>query len=164
MKKSEFREVINASTEKVWEVLFKQYGAIHIHNPGMIASSYMGDSTEGAVDVVRLCEFSEKLRLEEVITRVDAHKSFRVVATTHNLPLMKHLSATYELTTIDAGTTEVKMTSYNSTAPRFMIHLVKGPMAKALRKHLFGLKYYIETGKTVNAENYNAVFKDYYYN
>ncbi len=164
MKKSEFTEVINASTEKIWKVLFTQYGDIHVHNPGMIASNYVDGNTEGALNSVRHCKFSDKLSLDEVITRVDTHKSFRVVVTTHNLPLLKHMSATYELISLGANTTEVKMTSYNSTAPGFMIHLVKGPMAKALRKHLFGLKYYIETGKTVNAENYKAVFKDYYYN
>ncbi len=35
MSKSEFKTVINASKEKTWEVLFQQYGDIHIHNPTM---------------------------------------------------------------------------------------------------------------------------------
>jgi hypothetical protein len=164
MKKSEFREVINASKEKTWEVLFNQYGDIHVHNPGIVASNYVGDATKGELNSVRHCKFSDKLSLDEVITEVEENKSFRVVVTNHNLPLLKQMSAAYELTSIGTDKTEVKMTSYNATSPVFMIHLVKGPMAKALRKHLFGLKYYIETGKTVNAENYKAVFKEYYYN
>ncbi|MBL4761069.1 MAG: hypothetical protein JKY93_00040 [Gammaproteobacteria bacterium] len=60
--------------------------------------------------------------------------------------------------------TEIKMTSLNSFSPGFMKYLMGGQMKKSIEKHLFGMKYYIETGKTVNAENYKAVFKDYYYN
>ena len=161
MKISEFKEVINASKAKTWDVLFNQYGDIHVHNPGMIASNYVGNATKGELNSVRHCKFNEKLSLDEVITEVEENKSFRVVVTNHNLPLLKQMSATYELTAIGDDKTEVKMTSYNSTSPGFMIHLVKGPMGKALRKHLFGLKYYIETGKTVDAENYAAVFKSY---
>jgi predicted nucleic acid-binding Zn finger protein len=38
---------------------------------------------------------------------------------------------------------------------------MKGQLGKGLNKHLFGLKYYIETGKTVNLDNYSEVFKNY---
>jgi len=161
MKISEFREVINASKEKTWDVLFNQYGDIHVHNPGIVASNYVGNATKGELNCVRHCQFSEKLSLDEIITEVDEHNSFRVVVTNHNLPLLKQMSARYELTSIGADKTEVKMISYNATSPSFMIHLVKGPMAKALRKHLFGLKYFLETGKTVTPENYTSVFKNY---
>lgn len=71
------------------------------------------------------------------------------------------MSAVYELSSIEAGKTEVKMTSYVSTSPGFMIYLMKGQLGKGLEKHLFGLKYYLETGKTVNSDNYAKVFKSY---
>lgn len=162
MKISEFKEVINASKEQVWNVLFNDFGNIHTHNPGIVASNYVDkNSKKGELNCVRYCQFNDKLSLEEIITEVDENNSFRVVVTTHNLPLLKHMSATYKLTSIAEGKTEVKMTSYNSTSPSFMIHLVKGQMRKGLRKHLFGLKYYIETGKTVDAKNYATVFKNY---
>ena len=161
MKKSEFTEVINASKEKTWDVLFNQYGDVHVHNPGIITSNYLDNATKGELNCVRHCQFDEKLGLDEVITEVEENNSFRVVVTNHNLPLLKQMSATYHLTAFGDEKTEVKMTTYNSTSPSFMIHLVKGAMAKALRKHLFGLKYYIETGKTVTSKNYAAVFKSY---
>ena len=53
---------------KIWEVLFNEYGDIHIHNPGMIASNYMGDATKGALNSARHVNFNEKLWLEETIT------------------------------------------------------------------------------------------------
>jgi len=50
MNKSEFTEVISAPVEKTWEVLFRQYGDIHVHNPTMISSNYMNSASTGAVD------------------------------------------------------------------------------------------------------------------
>ncbi len=161
MTESEFKVVINASIEQAWEVLFGQYGDIHIHNPTMIASNYIGNATEGGLNCSRYCQFDEKLHLEEKITEVTEGKSFKVEAYDHNLPLLKAMSAVYELSSIEADKTEVKMTSYVSTSPGFMIYLMKGQLGKGLEKHLFGLKYYLETGKTVNSDNYAKVFKSY---
>jgi len=161
MNKSEFKQVINASKEKTWEVLFNQYGDIHIHNPGMPTSKYMGNSTKGELNCSRHVTFNDKLFLEETITEVNDTNSFKVVANNHNLPLMKEMSAIYELKSIGNNKTEVKMTSIATTSPGFMMFLVKGQLGKGLKKHLFGLKYYLETGKTVNMANYSEVYKNY---
>lgn len=161
MSKSVFKEVIHASKEKTWEVLFNQYGAIHIHNPGMPTSKYIGDATKGELNVSRYVTFNEKLFLEETITEVDEYNRFKVEAYKHNLPLLKDMSAIYELTAIGKDKTEVKMTSFATSSPGFMIYLMKGQLGKGLKQHLFGLKYYIETGKTVNKDNYSAIFKSY---
>ena len=42
-----------------------------------------------------------------------------------------------------------------------MIYLMRSQLRKSLAKHIFSLKYYIETGKTVNMENYAEVYKNY---
>ena len=118
MNQSELNETINASTEKVWEVLFSQYGDIQIHNPTMTASSYMHGASEGASDVVRHCEFGKKLYLDEQITDVDEHKSFRVEVVEHNLPFVRDMSATYELSSTDDETTELRMVSSQLVRPR----------------------------------------------
>jgi len=162
MNKSELREVIAASKEDTWEVLFNQYGEIHIHNPLMLSSSYMHGSSRGELGCERHCKFDEKLYLNEKITEVD-EKNYRlkIVATEHNLPFFKEMSAVYELSSVGTGMTEVKMTSYNTTSPRFMIYLMRGTQVKTLAKHLFGMKYYIETGKTVDNHNYSKIYKNY---
>lgn len=159
MNKSEFREVVNASKEKTWEVLFNQYGDIHIHNPTMQSSSYMHNASKGELDCVRHCEFTDKLFLDEKITEVKENDSLTIVVTEHNLPFVKEMSASYELTSIGNEKTEVKMTSNNSFSPGFMKYLMRGQMSKSIDKHLFGMKYYIETGKTVNKDNYSKIFK-----
>ena len=161
MNKSELREVVNASKEKTWEVLFSQYGDIHIHNPTMTSSNYMHNGSRGELNSMRHVKFSDKLWLKEKISEVNESNSFTVVATEHNLPFLNEMSAIYELSSLENDMTEVKMTSFNSTSPGFMIYLMRGRLRKNLVKHLFGLKYYIETGKTVNMDNYSEVYKNY---
>lgn len=162
MNKTEFKEVVNASKEKTWDVLFYQYGDIHVHNPTMQSSNYMNNATKGELNCVRHTEFTDKLYLDEMITEVNGNDSFTIVVTEHNLPFVKEMSATYEVSAIENDRTEIKMTSFNSFSPGFMKYLMKGQLKKPIFKHLFGMKYYIETGKTVNKENYSSVFKEYY--
>lgn len=161
MNKTEFKEVVNASKEKVWEVLFNQYGDIHVHNPTMKSSNYMHNATKGELNCVRHCKFTDKLNLDEKITKVNENDSFTVVVTKHNLPFVKEMSATYELASIGDEMTEIRMTSLNSFSPGFMKYLMKGQMSKSIVKHLFGMKYYLETGKTVDKGNYSEVVKNY---
>ncbi len=161
MSKSEFTEVINASKEKVWDVLFNEYGDIHVHNPGMIASHYMNNGTKGELNSKRHVNFSEKLWLDETITEAEEFKRVKMVADDHNLPMMKDMSATYELTPLGNDKTELKMTSVATSSPGFMMYLMKGQLAKGLVQHLFGMKYYIETGKTLSKEKFSEVIKNY---
>ncbi len=154
MKTSEIKEIVNAPLDKTWNVLFTQYGDIHVHNPNMIASEYMNNATEGEVNCVRSCKFDDKLYLEEKITEVHDKSMIKLEMTKSNLPFIKEIQAEYEVVRLDGNKTEVKMTSHISTSPGFMVHLMSGPMKKALSKHLFGMKYYIETGKTVSKEKY----------
>jgi len=42
-----------------------------------------------------------------------------------------------------------------------MIYLMRGQLGASLRKHLFGMRYYIETGKTVSMDDYDEVFSGY---
>jgi len=136
-------------------------GDIHVHNPTMVTSHYLRDGTKGALNVVRHCKFSEKLFLDEEITEVNGTNSFTIDVIAHNLPLVKDMSAIYELTAVGDAKTELKMSSLNSFSPNFMKYMMHGQMAKSLRKHLFGLKYYAETGKVVTSDTYANIRKTY---
>jgi len=161
VNQSELKVEIGVSREQVWEVLFRQYGDIHVHNPTMVSSRYMADASIGELHSARHVKFNDKLYLEEEISEVDELESFTVVATDHNLPFLTEMSATYELSSISDDVTRVTMTSRNATSPGFMIYLMRGRLRKSLAKHLFGLKYYLETGQTVGGENYSRIFKSY---
>ena len=162
MNKSVYKMIIKAPLEDTWEVLFNQYGDIHIHNPTMITSNYMDGATKGELNCVRHCKFSEKLCMNEKITEVNEQENLTIVVTEHNLPFVKEMSATYSVLSIASNETALEMTSYNSFSPGFMKYLMRGQLAKSLAKHLFGMKYYIETGKIVDKKNYSRIYRDYH--
>lgn len=161
MNQSELNETVNASPADVWEVLFGQYGDIHVHNPTMQASSYLNGASRGAMDVVRHCDFTDKLWLDEQIVEFDEGKSVRIVVLDHNLPFVNDMSATYELIPIAEDVTRIKMVSSNSFSPGFVKYVMRGQMRKNVAKHLFGMKYYIETGKIVGKDNYSQIRRSY---
>ena len=101
MNKSEQILQINASVEQVWNVLFNQYGEIHIHNPTMVSSNYLNNAVKGDLNVVRHCMFSDKLFLDEKIVDYKKNESVTMEALKHNFPMFKHLSATYEIKAIE---------------------------------------------------------------
>ena len=159
MNRSELNETVNATPEAVWEVLFEQYGDIHVHNPTMQASNYLNGATEGALDVVRHCDFTDKLWLDEQIVEVDEGKSVRIAVLDHNLPFVNDMSATYELIPLADDVTRIMMVSTNSFSPGFMKYVMRGQLRKNVAKHLFGMRYYIETGNTVDPDNYSQIHK-----
>lgn len=161
MSSNELKIVINGSVDKVWQVLFEQYGDIHIHNPTMPSSYYLDDATKGGLNVARHCKFNEKLYVDEKIVGFDVNKSVSIEVTQHNLPMIKTMTASYQLHSLANDKTEVTMTTNNQFSPSFMKYLMRGQLAKALQKHLFGMKYFIETGKTVSMEDYKEVYGSY---
>jgi hypothetical protein len=161
MNRSEFNEVIDAPKERVWDVLFNQYGDIHIHNPTMVTSNYLHHGTKGELNAVRHCTFSDKLFLDEKITEVKGTDSFKIVVVAHNLPFVKDMSAVYKVMAVGDEKTELTMISFNSFSPDFMKYLMRGQMAKSLLKHLFSLKYFVETGKVVTKDDYAQVRKNF---
>lgn len=161
MNCTELHEVIHASQERVWEVLFHQYGDIHIHNPTMVASNYMEGGTQGELHSVRHCRFNEKLFVNEKIVEMHGTDSFKIEVITHNLPFLQEMSAIYEVVAVGDNKTALKMISCNSFKPDFMKFLMRGQLAKSLRKHLFGLKHYAETGGIVTADNYAKLHKEH---
>jgi hypothetical protein len=161
MNESVLKETINASRERIWEVLFNQYGDVYIHNPTMPTSNYMHQASKGELNCFRHCMFNDKLFVDEKITKAKENESVTMVVTKHNLPFLKDMSATYELSIIGKDITEVKMTSLNSFSPGFMKYLMRKKLSKAVATHLFGMKYYIETGKTVDKNNYSKIFKSH---
>ncbi|MGX9353735.1 SRPBCC family protein [Roseobacteraceae bacterium S113] len=161
MNRTVFNEVIHASKDLVWDVLFHQYGDIHIHNPTMVTSNYLNGGTKGEQNAVRHCKFSDKLFLDEQIVEVNGSDSFRIEVIAHNLPFVAEMAAIYEVTEIGPEETEVSMTSFNSFSPNFMRYMMRGQMARSLRKHLFGMKHYAETGESVTADNYASLHKQF---
>ena len=161
LKSFTLKEVVEAPKAKVWEVLFTQFGEVHTHNPNLDSSHFMGQHSEGALGCKRHCSIDGKTFVEEKISKVEGSDSFELTVTDSNFPMVKEMKARYEVHELSATKTEVELTFLISTAPSFMVHIMKGQMKKLINKYLIGLKYYLETGKEVSKDNFSTIAKAY---
>ncbi len=74
---------------------------------------------------------------------------------------MDKAKATIDLKAINGSQTNVTFTMNFTSKPAFMAPLMKGMMAKMLKKMLVGLKYHLETDQLVNKSNINGIMKGY---
>ncbi len=160
MKSIELKQVVNATNEKVWNALFNAYGDIYLHNPGIVKSFNMNDATIGALGCSRHCDFVGGMFVEEEITQVKENENFTVTVTNSSYPpAVKKMYAVYEITSLGDDKTEVKMTLNILTDPEMIAAGIAEQMKEPLGFHLIGLKYNIETGKTVTMENFPNIMQ-----
>ncbi len=153
-------EHINASKPKVWEALFDRFGDIQVFNPNITSSNYLvGES--GNLGTERYCQLDSKTYVKEKITNVNGTDSFTIDIYDGNLPMMEKMIAVVDVYEKDKNETEVKFTFSYSTSPGFMAPLMKSPMKSRMSKLLIGLKYHLETGKTLQETSFKSIYKDY---
>lgn len=151
---------VNASREKVWDILYTKFGDVVLYNPSLVGSHFT-TKTSGEVGCERECRLDAKTFIRERITKADQLNTFTIDITGGNMPMVKTMQVDVELSAApDKGTT-VTILANISTKPAFMAALMKGMFKKKLSDMLIGLKYYIETGKPVSKKTFSPVFKSY---
>ena len=151
---------INGSKDKVWQALYERFGETAIFNPNIISSEYIkGDS--GKLGCERECYLDSKTYVKEKIVEVESTDSFSVDIYETNMPMMKTMIVRFDLFEVSKTNTNVSMTFNYNTSPSFMAAIMKIPMKSKLGKLLIGLKYFIETGKTMQDSDFRSIFKTY---
>ncbi|MCK6609273.1 MAG: SRPBCC family protein [Bacteroidia bacterium] len=153
--------LINASREKVWDILFNRFGQTHLYNPN-IMGSHDTTSNQGEVGCERQCNIDKKTFIREKVIGVEEYNLIVIDTIGGNMPLVKHMQIKIKLEELSPSKTKVNMEAEYNTKPAFMAVLVRSMFKKMLTSVLIGLKYYLETGKTVSKENYKVISKEYY--
>jgi hypothetical protein len=151
---------VNASKEKVWDILFNRFGEVNNFNP-LIEGSHHSQGAKGEVGCERVCDLDAKNSIHEKIVAARGNESFDVDIIKGGLPMMDKAKATIDLKTISDSRTNVTFTMNFTSKPAFMAPLMKGMMAKMLKKMLVGLKYHLETDQLVTKSNINSIIKGY---
>lgn len=155
MNKIEKKLSINASNERVWDVI-ADLGGIQNYNPGVKKSYYNTDikSGEGAG---RICEFYPMGKVDEKATQWNEGKSYSLhIKPVEKLPFFKEGFAHFSLSSSNNGGTEVSIDfEYNVTGGpiawtmnKFML---RNNFDKAFEGILKGLKKHIEEGVIIES-------------
>jgi alpha-galactosidase len=108
-----------------------------------------------------VCDLDAKNSIHEKIVAARGNESFDVDIIKGGLPMMDKAKATFDLKAINGSQTNVTFTMKFTSKPAFMAPLMKGMMAKMLKKMLVGLKYHLETDQLVTKGNINSIMKGY---
>ncbi len=142
---------INATTEKVWEVL-ADFGGIYRWNPGVRHSYSTSESSHGLL-ATRHCELlTGDDYLDEQILEWRDGESFKVDIYETNLPLHRNV-VDFSIEADGSGTIVTVAPDYAlkyGLLGRLLNQIVVGPkFKKGMEDLLAGLKYHIETGEVV---------------
>lgn len=143
---------INASADKVWDILGPQYGqvsdwisAVHVSKERKSVGAPRHAPVSG-----RVCE-TDLGPFKETVTRYDAgNRSLAYTAQGDKMPFfVKQMSNAWQITPLDDHNAKVEMCLEVSILPVF--NLVMGPMMRMqmggiLKNAVEELKYYAETG------------------
>lgn len=151
---------VNASNAKVWEALYTNFGNIHLFNP-QLDGSHFTKGDVGEVGCERECQLDSKTYVRERITKAEDQKSFTVDIYDGNMPMVDKVEVDFILIPINPNKTRVGYIAKFSTKPAFMGSLMKAPFNKKFKSILIGLKYYLETGKTVSKSTYKPIYKQF---
>ncbi len=151
---------INTLKERVWEVLFTRFGEAYLYNPSLIGSHFVTGG-KGEVGCERQCSLDDKTKVVERITSAVDQKKFTVNIIGGNMPMNDEMIVELELIEITSSRTKVLLTARYNSKPAFMAPIMKGMMKSKFDDMLIGLKYYLETGKTVSKKSYKPVLKIY---
>ena len=162
---TKFRKVtididVNASKEQAWDLLFNRFGEVNNFNP-LIEGSQHSQGAKGEVGCERVCDLDAKNSVHEKIVAARGNESFDIDIIKGGLPMMDEAKATIDLKAISGSQTNVTFTMNFTSKPAFMAPLMKGMMAKMLKKMLVGLKYHLETDQLVTKSNINGIMKGY---
>ena len=151
---------INATKDKVWEVLFNEFGNVNNFNPLIEGSRPVGDIV-GEVGAERTCDLNSSSQVHERISAVRGTDSFDVEILDGGLPMMDTLEGTWDVEDLGNGKTRATIHFKYTTKPAFMAGILAGPMTKSLHGMVVGLKYHIETGGLVTKKNVKKIVKEY---
>lgn len=149
---------VNASNAKVWDALYTNYGNIHLFNPNLDGSHFTSGDV-GSVGCERECQIDSKTFVRERITKAVDQKNFTIQIFDGNMPMVDTVEVDFILTSINPNKTRVSYVARFSTKPSFMAGLMKMPFNKKFKDILIGLKYHLETGKTISKSTYKPVYK-----
>lgn len=162
---TKFRKVsididISAGKDSVWDMIYNRFGEVNNFNP-LIEGSHHSNGAKGEVGCERVCDLDAKNSIHERIVAARGNESFDVEIIKGGLPMMDKAMATFDLTVLSDSRTKVTFTMNFTSKPAFMAPLLKGMMAKMLKKMLVGLKYHLETDQLVTKSNINSIMKGY---
>lgn len=159
----EVEHEIDASADKVWEIIGEGFADIANSNPDCPHSEWAEgfDTAEvGAKRIMYMTDSREKKYFVDEIVKFDPenrHITIEVI-NKKGFPLnVEYTWVNMDAAKISENKTVLKIRFNYLTKPRFLKGLAKGGMRKAFQKYAHGIDYHAETGEVVTEEKWEEI-------
>lgn len=159
----EVEHEIDASADKVWEIIGEGFADIADSNPDCPHSEWAEgfDKAEaGAKRIMYMTDSREKKYFVDEIAKYDPenrHITIEVV-NKKGFPLnVEYTWVNMDAVKISENKTLLKIRFNYLTKPRFLKGFAKGGMRKAFQKYAYGIDYHAETGEVVTEEKWKEI-------
>ncbi|MEO0725308.1 MAG: SRPBCC family protein [Bacteroidota bacterium] len=158
--------IINAPADQVWAVVGEDYGAIANSHPKIISSDYINGSLAAGEGAERVCNFNEsgtRYLHEKQVDYDPENYTFRnQVFQAGKFPVdPAYTFAIYRVEPIDANTSRLVFDMTYRTKPAFMGGMMKGQFRKLINDYALAIEHHVNTGETVNKENFRDIKRQY---
>ena len=155
--------VINASQEKVWDMVYGKYQDVADYHPMVDHSSCTSGHSTAQEGMQRQCnmDVKESKYTSETIISVSENDHYVLeTSTVKGLPLSK-VFAVWKVEDLGNGRSKATHTMHYRAKPSMMGGLMKGKLNGSLDEIVIGLKYHMETGGIVKSDNIKEIKKAY---
>lgn len=153
--------IVNKAAAEVWKTLYSDYGNVALFHPSIASSSFTNGDKKGYKGAQRQCNIGEKKYIKESIIEVENGERFVVKLDEAEGVPFDQAYAVYELSLITENQTKVTQTSYFRTKPAMIGKMMKRKMDEDLAGVIIGLKFFMESEQTVNADNFKSIRQVY---
>jgi hypothetical protein len=157
---------IQLPAQKVWSLIFKEYGSVQDYAYQIHKSEYINGYNESGENCERICFLDHKKTTyyKEKMLNVDTVKMSytNVMTEVGKLPIVPNISKTeFKVKILSNNSCELIANSEYRTKPAFIGAIFKSKFKSTMTDYLISVASYAQTGVPVNKENFKKIKKDY---
>lgn len=160
----EIEQKIDASADRVWEVIGTNFEKIAASNPDCPISEWADGYDTAALGAKRIMYMTTNKEKKYFVDEIAAWdpENHKLTIEITNKEGFGNLNIEYtwvnmEVVDLGADTALLKIRFNYLTKPRFLKGLAKGSMRKQFQRYAYGIDYHAETGEIVDEKKWNEI-------
>ena len=156
---------VNLSADKVWELIYNEYGSVVNYADQIVASDYINGYHSAGEGSEQICYFNQKgstyLKEKMIEVNLDNMEYTNLISEAKGLPMdAEHSQATFKVISKGHGACEIVAMVRYRTKPAFLGWIFKNKFKETMTDYLRAVAYYAKNRTPVTKNNFKKIKKD----
>lgn len=166
VQKFKVDRVIDLPAEKIWAIVWEDYGAIAYSHPQIVSSEYINGTLKAGEGAERVCHFNvkgTKFLREKMVNYDPANMTFvNKVFQAGKFPVdPEYTRAIYKVEDLGNGKSRLSFDMQYRTKPAMMGAMARGKFKKLINEYFIAVEHHAKTGEKVTKDNFRKIRKEY---